>query len=134
MNLKEAMEIVYELAEQNALDEHEAGEMGQQDEFAKQQLAMDTVHDFIVNVISEQPKGLNMRTTEIKLTEDRITPEAERAIQRLTTWALTEYDTLKICPDGLNDLIAYYDDTATGRKYTIGAIWNEKEKQFTFHS
>lgn len=53
METGEALAIVYELAEQNALDEHEAGEMGLQDEQKKQQLALDTVHDFIVNNFSD---------------------------------------------------------------------------------
>lgn len=51
MTIQDAFQIVYDLAEQNALDEHEAGEMGMQDEQKKQMLALNTVHDFLVNNI-----------------------------------------------------------------------------------
>ena len=54
MNIQEALWVVYELAEQTALDAHEAGELGMQDEFAEQQEALNQVYDFIVNNFDEE--------------------------------------------------------------------------------
>lgn len=52
MELSEAMEIVYDLAMANAVDEREIKpELVEERE--KQQLALDTVHDFIVNNLSD---------------------------------------------------------------------------------
>lgn len=47
MKIEEALQIVYDLADQNKLDAE--WEPDQKEEAAKQQLALDTVHDFIIN-------------------------------------------------------------------------------------
>ena len=59
MTLEEAFQIVYDLASQNILPD---GEVAHDPEVlgtiqAKQQRACDTLHDFIVNVICEEPAG-----------------------------------------------------------------------------
>ena len=52
MRIEEAMAIVYDLASQNVLDEsHKDDDLAE--EYARQKLALDTVHDFIVNNMTE---------------------------------------------------------------------------------
>lgn len=52
MKLGEALEIVYELAQANVIDESETSpELVA--ERGRQQAALDTVHDFVVNNIDE---------------------------------------------------------------------------------
>lgn len=51
MKVEDALEIVYSLAEENALPARCDPPLGQEAE--KQQEALNVVHDFIVNVISE---------------------------------------------------------------------------------
>jgi hypothetical protein len=52
MKIEEAMAIVYDLASQNVLDEsHKDDDLAE--EYERQKLALDTVHDFIVNNMTE---------------------------------------------------------------------------------
>jgi predicted RND superfamily exporter protein len=55
MKIEEAMAIVYDLASQNVLDEsHKDDDLAE--EYERQKLALDTVHDFIVNNMDEADK------------------------------------------------------------------------------
>jgi len=63
------------------------------------------------------------------------------AMGRLCTWALpTEeegygFDQVSIYREGKgNDLIAYYSDSKSERKYVIGAIWRADEEVYSYHS
>lgn len=47
MNLKEAMAIVFDLANENALEERVADDAELGEEYQKQQAALETVHEFI---------------------------------------------------------------------------------------
>jgi hypothetical protein len=47
MNLYDALKIVRELADQNALDEYQAEDFNLQDEAARQRVAIDTVDKFM---------------------------------------------------------------------------------------
>ncbi|UCG53968.1 MAG: hypothetical protein JSV32_05000 [Dehalococcoidia bacterium] len=49
MTTEDAFEIVYDLAEQNVLEEKHCDEEAQLKEREKQMLALDVVHDFLVN-------------------------------------------------------------------------------------
>ena len=80
---------------------------------------------------------------ERKITLGSNLPEvAHRALGYLCTWSMpTEggngYDVLFIGNDsyvGENGLIAYYQDTKTGRSYTIGAVWRKDEETYSYHS
>lgn len=51
MKIEDAMQIVYDLADQNKIDAEWEPDM--KEEAEKQQLALDTVHDFIVNNFGE---------------------------------------------------------------------------------
>jgi hypothetical protein len=53
MLLENAIEIVYNLAEQNALSKDNAETPELLNEYYKQQVALRVVHDFIVNHIAE---------------------------------------------------------------------------------
>jgi hypothetical protein len=56
MRIEEAMAIVYDLASQNVLDEsHKDDDLAE--EYERQKLALDTVHDFIVNNMDEAETG-----------------------------------------------------------------------------
>ncbi len=54
MEVLEAMEIVYELADDNKLSPREADTEDLLREAVRQREALDVVHDHIVNVISEE--------------------------------------------------------------------------------
>jgi hypothetical protein len=53
MTIQDAFEIVYELAEQNSLG-HDLVEEEMCEEAKHQQLALDTVHDFLVDNIYDE--------------------------------------------------------------------------------
>lgn len=85
-----------------------------------------------------------MRTIKINIEKKWLDerPEAFNALRYIMFWAYgtnaegdTDYDTLAIFHDGREDMIAHFSDTRNpNRKFTMGAVWREKEKQFTFHS
>lgn len=80
------------------------------------------------------------RTIEITFQEDpkiykEFIHQAQKAIGRLSLWGIDGYDKVTIWPDGKGlDFIAHYENTQNSSKYTIGAIWREDTKEYSFHS
>jgi len=57
------------------------------------------------------------------------------AIGYLSSWAIDSYNEVLICDDFAEDsFIAHYDNTKTGGKYTIGAIYHKETDTYSFHS
>lgn len=60
--------------------------------------------------------------------------EVDAAIGRLSRWGLSMYPICSIFNDGYNDMIAHYSDTYGTLRFTIGAVFGEKEQKYSFHS
>jgi len=69
--------------------------------------------------------------------------EYQRAVGRLSTWAIGIYDKVDIYSDGENDMVAHYSVSSEEeadipyekrRKYVIGAIFSPSSEEYSFHS
>lgn len=89
--------------------------------------------------MEERTVTLNVDWTKIYVDWTKIsglTPydELYRAIGRLSMWSLESFPKCIISNDGLTDLVAVYLNEEDRKRFVIGAIWRDKEKQYTFHS
>lgn len=88
------------------------------------------MRDITIHITPDEMKDLIDATEPIELTE---------AMGYFATWGLTStgYDTVNIHRDwhDKTDLVAIYTckDNPTSR-FTMGAVWRNERKQFTFHS
>ncbi len=69
-----------------------------------------------------------------RIVEMHCTNPDPRAMGRLATWAVDDFNRVDIYNDGKDDFVAHYSDTEHDRKYVIGAIWRKETEEFTFHS
>ena len=88
------------------------------------------MRDITIHITRDEMHELIDATEPIELLE---------AIGYFTTWGLTSmnYDTVNIHRDwhDKTDLVAIYTDTANpGNRFTMGSVWRNERKQFTFHS
>lgn len=60
----------------------------------------------------------------------------QRCLGRLATYAADFYKYVSIANDGRkNDLVAAYKPTEESEKsYVIGAIWDDRSQEYSFHS
>ena len=54
--------------------------------------------------------------------------------KRYAAYALDAFDTVRICNDGKNNMVATFSQSKGDGKFTMGAVWSEKERIFTYHS
>lgn len=88
------------------------------------------MRDITIHINRDEMKDLIDATEPIELTE---------AIGYLATWGMasTGFDTVNIHRDwhDKTDLVAIYTDTANpDNRFTMGAVWRDEGKKFTFHS
>jgi len=79
------------------------------------------------------------RTVRLYVNIDRInenipTHEVDATIGKLSRWGLGMYPTCSIFNDGYNDMIAHYTDAYGALRFTLGAVWGEKEQKYSLHS
>ncbi len=72
-----------------------------------------------VKVYAEIPEGVSM-------------PTYQRCLGRLITYA--HYPYVSIANDGKKDLVAAYRHTEDSTPFVIGAIWDERTEEYSFHS
>jgi hypothetical protein len=77
----------------------------------------------------------------IKLNLEGIDPDQKilKAIGYLTIWAYSGYDEVIIYPQSSSDtnhpdFIANYNNTTNDNQYTIGCVWDNASKTYSFHS
>ena len=80
-----------------------------------------------------------MRTVKIKLPDTFPLDSATRvAIGYFTIWGATSYPMLNIYPDHFGsdrDLVAVYREFIGGEpQYVIGAVWDGRKEQYSFHT
>jgi len=74
-----------------------------------------------------------MRTINIHLEE--IKPHFHLAFDYFSTWAYLAFDTVNIYGGSFGtELEAVFSSSKDKSKYTIGAVWDEKEGKFSYHS
>ncbi len=74
-----------------------------------------------VKVYAEIPEGVSM-------------PTYQRCLGRLASYAVDFYPYVSIANDGGKDLVATYRHTEDSTPFVIGAIWDERTEEYSFHS
>jgi hypothetical protein len=77
-----------------------------------------------------------MRTVKIYATIPAGVPIQiyQRCLGRLASYAVDFYPYVSIANDGGKDLVATYRHTEDSNPYVIGAIWDERTEEYSFHS
>lgn len=84
-------------------------------------------------MFTEREVILSLDLEKLKGRDER---ETYKAIGYLSTWAIEAFQKVRIFTTHDNMIMAQYSTTDSGgdRYYVIGAVWNEKERTYSFHS
>ena len=73
------------------------------------------------------------RTIEINIIHNIEEPILQKAIARLSIWAINHYDDVKIFSRSEKELLANYTKAGINRTFTMGAILG-KDGEWSYHS